>query len=107
MCFDPDFVGGYLGQATLVKGRHGRAEAHFWFLGYMEDGPAGGAEKILYLLLLIGESPAVTPFVPDVWPPMETTLMTMDTWTLSIEGEGATIRDKSCVVSVFKQMEQT
>jgi len=109
-CFDNDFnensnpdpVLGYLDQGHVIKGKHGRAEAHFWFSGYTEDGPqSGNAEKILYKLLLIGENDRSTPeneaFDPDVWPPTANTTMTMDTWTLSIENERAAIRDMSCV----------
>ena len=102
-CFVHDTLGGYLGQGHVTKGRRGRAEAHFWFLGYTKDGPgpdlAGAADRILYLLLLIGE-PAIGSIVGD-WLPTgnTTTKMTWDTWTLSVEGGGADIRDNSCVGS--------
>ena len=105
-CFDDTAVvpvDGYLAQGHVIKGKRGRAEAHFWFSGYTEFGPqSGDAERILYKLLLIGENDRSTPeneaFDPDVWPPTGTTTMTMDTWTLSIEGEGD-VRDISCVGS--------
>jgi hypothetical protein len=95
-------VDGYLGQANLVKGRRGRAEAHFWFLGYTKNGPmAGAAEKILYLLLLIGEKPTVTIPFDDDWPPKgdTSTTMTLDTWELTTQGVGGDIRNNSCVQS--------
>ena len=86
-------LGGWLSEAGLVKGRHGRAEFHFWFLGYTKT----GSDPILYLLLLIGE-PATGPIVGD-WLPTTTSKMTANTWTLSVEAQGADIRNNSCVGS--------
>lgn len=80
-------VDGFLGQASLIKGRKGRAEAHFWFLAYPRVGPVPMTDRISYLLTLIGESPTVTnPIVGDWFPTTGTTTMTMDTWELSTQG---------------------
>ena len=78
----------FLGQATVKKGKRGRAEGQFWFSGHTDD----GVTEVSYLLIVVGS-------IDGDWPPSDPaspTTMTMDTWEMSA-GESGSIQNISCV----------
>ena len=75
----------FLGSATL-KGKRGRAEGHFVFIGLTDDGNMTEAQ---YRLAVFGS------FGTQDWPPSSTTIMTMDTWEMN-SGESGAIKNISC-----------
>ncbi len=85
-CFGTTDV--FLGQATLRKGKRGRAEGHFDFFGRTDDGMM---TEVQYRLAVVGS------FDGD-WPPsnpLDPTDMIMDTWEMST-GEKGSIQNISC-----------
>ena len=75
-------------QASIKKGRRGRAEGHFWFGGKTDD----GVTTVLYALDVFGlfEQGAI-------WPPSSTTSMVMTDWEIRVEGEGDVVKNISCI----------
>ena len=86
-------LGGFLQRGTINKGRHGRAELTFGFLGYTKTPPdePTDSDRIHYTLHL-NSAPGIT-FDSD-WPPTTTepTTVTVSTWELHTVG----IDDMSC-----------
>ncbi len=88
-------MGVFLGRAILKSGKHGQAEGHFFLKGFTEGG--GPKPDVSYLLSVIGEDSEDNDAFVGVWPPSGVTVMNLDTWELTADGESSAIRNISCL----------
>ena len=87
-CFGEEEDTVFFGQALVKSGKHGRAEASFWFPALATD----ATTDVGYMLTMIGTFNDL-----GVWPLSGTTTMTLDTSKLTAGNEPGSIRDISCL----------
>ena len=98
-CFGEDLAGAdFYPQAGIGRGRGGRADTSFWFMGLTEQ----GLPEVLYALFGFGQFKNPDPdsdLDPD-WPPRlvgESTLLEITDWVLTVESEGDIVNNLSCI----------
>ena len=80
-------------QASIQRGRGGRAEDVFWFSAFTANDDRDLRIPVLYQLIVLGLFEEST---STGWPPSDKTFMPMTDWVMNASNDGGELRNISC-----------